>query len=403
MRRAGAQAVSAPGLRALVGRVVDTGVPLRVTDAVSAAVLALLGAAELDGGAPYVFAAVCALLPLVRQVPIPVTCAISVGIAAFQSLVVDGGISGGPSVFGSQGFSPGLFWPSLLLLCWTGILCARSAELDWRLALPVLPLLPVPFGRYLAVVLVLGLAVGAAWRSRVRAISAETRATQLERFSEAQRTEQIGLEERGELARELHDIVGHHVTAVVVLAEAAQAGGTGTDRELARIADTARAALAELDTLVGSLREPAGRPETTALRGLAELPELLDPMQHAGVTTALHVAVRDDLSQGLQLTTYRIVQEALTNVMRHASARTVRISIAQQGQALEITVDDDGVGFDPGSVVRGRGLVGIGERVNGHRGTWSVSSSALGGARLAASLPVVLTVPPVAILNDVRS
>lgn len=308
------------------------------------------------------------------------TFAISAGTAAFLYLTADIGVAP--------------FWPSLLLLCAAGVLCARSAELDWRLALPVLPCLFAPFGRYLVLGLLLGLAVGAAWRSHLVAGSAQARAEQLERLSATQRTEQIGLEERGELARELHDIVGHHVTAVVVLAEAAQAGGTGGSGELARIADTARAALAELDTLVGSLREPGRRPETSAHRGLAALPELLEPMQHAGVTTALHVAVRDELSQGLQLTTYRIVQEALTNVMRHAAARTVRIAVVQQGQALEVTIDDDGVGFDAAAVTRGRGLVGIGERVNGHRGTWSIAPSPLGGARLTAELPIVVTVSP---------
>ncbi|MDQ3493179.1 MAG: histidine kinase dimerization/phosphoacceptor domain-containing protein, partial [Chloroflexota bacterium] len=71
-------------------------------------------------------------------------------------------------------------------------------------------------------------------------------------MTETQRAEQMGLLERGELARELHDIVGHHVTAVVVLAEAAQARGTDADGDLGRIADTARAALGELDTLVTS-------------------------------------------------------------------------------------------------------------------------------------------------------
>ena len=388
--RAGAQAVTERGLRDLVRRLFDGGVPLQVPDAVTAAVLALLGASELNGEAPFAFAAVCALLLFVRRAPVPVTCAISAGTAACLYLT------------GSAGVAP--FWPSLLLLCAAGVLCARSAELDWQLALPVLPCLLAPFGRYLVLGLLLGLAVGAAWRSQHLAGLAQVRAEQLERLTATQRTEQIGLEERGELARELHDIVGHHVTAVVVLAEAAQAGGTGAGGELARIADTARAALAELDTLVGSLREPGRRAETSAHRGLAALPELLEPMQHAGVTTALHVAIRDELSQGLQLTTFRIVQEALTNVMRHAAARTVRVAVVQQAQALAVTVDDDGVGFDAASVTRGRGLVGIGERVNGHRGTWSVSPSALGGARLTVELPVVLAVapPPAAAVDQVR-
>jgi len=397
--RAGGRTVSRRGLRDLVRRLGDGGVPLQVPDAVAAALLTLLGASELDGGAPYAFAAVCALLLLVRRAPVPVTCAISAGTAGFLHLTAGTGLVDGQEV----GVAP--FWPSLLLLCAGGVLCARSAEPNWLLALPVLPCLLAPFGRYLVLGLLLGLAVGAAWRSRLVAGSAQARAEQLERLSATQRTEQIGLEERGELARELHDIVGHHVTAVVVLAEAAQAQGTGAGGELARIADTARAALAELDTLVGALREPGRRAETSAHRGIAALPELLEPMQHAGVTTALHVTVRDELSQGLQLTTYRIVQEALTNVMRHAGARTVRIGVVQQSQALEVTVEDDGVGFDSASVTRGRGLVGIGERVNGHRGTWSVALSSLGGARLAVELPLVLAIsqPMATVVDPVRA
>jgi signal transduction histidine kinase len=377
--------------------------PLHVWDGVAAAVLAVFGASATRGLETLLFATASAMLLLVRRLPLPVTTAIAALTVTGLNLVTTYGYVDGQVLNLSGGNA--LVGPSLVLLAAAGFLCASSAPLDWRLGIPLVPLLLAPQRSMLALGLLLGLAVGAAWRSQASTRREQARADQLERVTETQRAEQIGLLERGELARELHDIVGHHVTAVVVLAEAAQARGTDADGDLGRIADTARAALGELDTLVTSLREPGTRAETSVHRGLVDLPDLLDPLHHAGVTTALHVAVREEFGQGLQLTTYRIVQEALTNVMRHASAHTVRIAVVQHPEALELSIDDDGVGFDPVAVTRGRGLLGIGERVQGHGGTWSVAPSALGGVRLSVTLPVVLApaLPPAPVVPAGRS
>ncbi|HEX8498054.1 MAG TPA: histidine kinase [Actinomycetales bacterium] len=349
-------------------------------DGLLAGVAVVLAASSGVGEAELaLFAGLSALLVLVRRAPVAVTtlmavlATLSIGLAAQMYVLV----------------------PTALLLAAAGVLCGRWGTVDVRLAAPVIPCLLVQANPLFFVApLIVGLSVGALMQTRAAKTELlSQRLEQLEQQSQAQHAEQVGLEERGDLARELHDIVGHHVTAVVVLAEAAQARGADAHGDLARIADTGRAALAELDTLVTALRDPSSRPETTVLRGMDDLPELLDPLQHAGVSTALHVNVRDELSQGLQLAAYRIVQEALTNVMRHSGARSVRVTALQHEQSLRLTIDDDGDGFDPDAVTRGRGLVGIDERVHGHGGSWAVVPSPRGGARVAAELPVVRAVP----------
>lgn len=358
-------------------------------DALAAVVIGFAGMAASQTTV-LLFVIACGLLILVRRLPVPVTIAIAALVTVNSNWVSLAYIN----AVGEPVMASPPVWPSVALVGAAGFLCGASAQLDWRLALPLLPCLFAMNSSLILLALGAGLGAGATWRSQRASGALVARTQELEEVTQFQRTQQIGLEERGQLARELHDIVGHHVTAVVVLAEAAQARGGDADGDLARIADTGRAALSELDTLVTALRDPQAGSERTAPRGLDSLPELLDHLQHAGLTAALHVEVRSELGQGLQLTAYRIVQESLTNVMRHANARRVRVAVVQRANVLALTVEDDGVGFDATEVKRGRGLVGIGERVQGHGGTWSVGASGLGGARVAVELPVSASSSP---------
>jgi signal transduction histidine kinase/transposase-like protein len=369
---------SAERIRSASQRIVHGPPPVQWVDVGAAAAIFFLGASQiiLRSGSWWetslLLVPACGALVLVRRTPVLLGTLVAAAGAALIGIGESQRLSGLALIFAAT------------------YVCARTARFNWRVVLPVLVAAVFSTGHGyapLAAALV-GTALGVARQSRAAASWLQQRADTLEDITENQRTTQVGLEERNALARELHDIVGHHVTAVVVLAEAAQAGTALDPAVLPRIADTARAALGELDTLVTSLRQQVGAPETTAASRLVDVPELLGPLEHAGINAAVHVEISSQVGEGLQLTAYRIIQECLTNVMRHAYAHTVRVVVAEADGRIEITVDDDGAGFDPEQVTRGRGLVGIGERVAGHGGTWSVSASPIGGSRVRVQLPL---------------
>jgi signal transduction histidine kinase/transposase-like protein len=365
-------------LRSALSRIVHGPPPVQWVDVGAAAAIFFLGASQIIQRSPswwqtnLLLVPACVALVLVRRSPVLLgTLVAAAGVAL---IVTDE----------AQSLS------GLSLIVAATYVCARTARFNWPVVLPVLvaAVFSTDTGYAPLAAALVGTALGVARQSHAAASWLQQRASTLEDITEDQRATQVGLEERNTLARELHDIVGHHVTAVVVLAEAAQAGTEPDPAVLPRIADTARAALGELDTLVASLRQADGVPETTAASRLVDVPELLGPLEHAGINAAVHVEISSQVGEGLQLTAYRIIQECLTNVMRHAYAHTVRVVVAETDGRIEITVDDDGAGFDPEQVSRGRGLVGIGERVSGHGGTWSVSPSPSGGSRVRVQLPL---------------
>ena len=204
----------------------------------------------------------------------------------------------------------------------------------------------------------LGGAAGLLLRSRVRT-------SELVGEAEELRGQAAWLEQRTVVARELHDVVGHHVTAMVVQAEAGQVADP--QEALRTIGELGRTALAELDSLVVHLRDPGAPLTVSAPPRLLDIDELLaEPLRRSGV--AVDVRLGDDL--GLDeldvLTVYRIAQEALTNVARHARARHVWVELTRNGDHVRLRVSDDGAG-PPAERTRGSGLVGIEERVSAPR------------------------------------
>ena len=191
------------------------------------------------------------------------------------------------------------------------------------------------------------------------------------------------LELRTELARELHDLVGHHVTAMVVQAEAGLVGDP--HRALTEIGDSGRRALGELDSLVRYLRDPTDGGPVTTVQRLQNIDKLATPLERHGIT--VHVNVESDLetSAPLELATYRIAQEALTNVARHAQATTAWVTVEDAGEHVHIRVSDDGIG-PPQQNTRGAGLAGIAERVAAHSGVWTIGDRDGGGTSLDAYL-----------------
>jgi signal transduction histidine kinase len=235
--------------------------------------------------------------------------------------------------------------------------------------------------------------VGDSVRSR-RAYLAEVeaRAEAAERDRE-QAAERAVQEERVRIARELHDVVAHSVSVMVVQAAAAH---RIIDRDPERSAEalgviehTGRTALEELRRLLGVLREE-GTAETVPQPSADDVPALVERCRDAGLEVSLQVVgARPDLSAGASLAVYRIVQEALTNVMKHAGPARAAVSI-RYGAEVAIEVSDDGRGprCDPDLSSSGQGLIGMRERVELYGGSLDVGPRPGGGFRVRVSVPV---------------
>ena len=222
----------------------------------------------------------------------------------------------------------------------------------------------------------LGLGLYSATR-RVYLAELTDRAERLER----ERDQQVALAaaaERTRIAREMHDIVAHNLTVMVTLSEAAAASvptAPARSAELMRnVSGIGRRALTDTRSLLGVLRQGPGREPGDALApvpGIAQLDELIEQMRAAGLDTTLEISGQvPDLPEGLQLTVYRLVQEALTNTLKHAgpgARATVRLRF-QPGE-LHVVVDDDGAGR-PGAAApgAGSGLLGMRERARAYGG-----------------------------------
>nr|WP_246097676.1 histidine kinase [Streptomyces botrytidirepellens] len=187
--------------------------------------------------------------------------------------------------------------------------------------------------------------------------------------------EQAAARERARIAREMHDILSHAVSLMIVQAEAGPvAVRTAPERAEAAfdaISETGRDAMAQLRRMLGVLREdgePGGAPRAPQ-PGLAGLPELLDRVRTSGLDVVYGTAgpVRP-LTDATGATVFRIVQEALTNTVRHADARTVSVHLTYTEREVDIRVTDDGRGPRSGPGV-GHGLVGVRERAAAHGGT----------------------------------
>jgi signal transduction histidine kinase len=199
-------------------------------------------------------------------------------------------------------------------------------------------------------------------------------------------------DERARLARELHDVVAHSVSTMVVQAEA---GGSlmGRDPEGAReafdsITGSGRQALTELRRMLGLLRDADGDATLGPQPGLAQLDALVEEMRGVGLPVELTVQGEPrPLSAGVDLSAYRIVQEALTNTLKHARPARARVTIRYHVNDVELEVLDDGRGSGNGSH-RGHGITGMEERVRLYGGTLETGRSSDGGFSVRARLPV---------------
>ena len=267
---------------------------------------------------------------------------------------------------------------------------------------------------------------------RANEIELEVRARELERERD-ERAARAVLDERLRIARELHDVVGHHVSVIGIQAAAARMALERRPVEaaeaLAAIESTSREGVAEMGRMLAMLREteepvaaqgrhePEGAPRGRDERGddreapasLRHLPALLAEVRRAGLSAELHIEGErpPELPGLLELTAYRIVQEALTNTLKHARARRAEVHVRYRADRVELVVADDGRGAVPptrapghggrreraehGDASGGHGLIGMRERVALYGGTFSAGPSRSGGFLVRASLPYTTT------------
>jgi signal transduction histidine kinase len=218
----------------------------------------------------------------------------------------------------------------------------------------------------------------------------EARASALERERDEE-TRRALAEERLRIAQELHDVVAH---SMGVIAVQSGVGAHVIDSEpgeakqaLEAISQTSRSTLVEIRRMLGVLREDSGASHAPA-PGLADLHRLVQEVAGAG----LHAEVRVEgttakLPPGVDFTAYRIVQEALTNVLKHAGRATATVIVGYEGTALRLEILDDGRGVNGPATPGGHGLVGMRERVGVYGGSFEAGPRTGGGFRVAARLP----------------
>jgi signal transduction histidine kinase len=221
---------------------------------------------------------------------------------------------------------------------------------------------------------------------------AKRRAAQAEQERE-ERARAAVIEERARIARELHDVVGHSVSVMTVQASAVRRllrPEQEREREALLIVErTGREALAEMRRMVGVLRRPEEGPALAPQPSLTHVERLVEQAREAGLSVELRVEGDPrPLPAGVDLTGYRLVQEGLTNALKHARAGRAQVVVNYGDGDLEVTVSDDGRGAGSGDG-GGHGLVGMRERVAVFGGELEAGPRAEGGYRLRAKLPVV--------------
>jgi signal transduction histidine kinase len=288
------------------------------------------------------------------------------------------------------------------MFTWLGIAIAQTAadlpaDAFEDAAGPLEPLLATIINGVLLNALFFGFAIffgEAAWISARRQHLLEVQAEELRRLA-TEAGERAIMGERVRIARELHDVVAHHVSVMGVQAAAARRvmeKDLGKARTaLAAVEQGARTAVEELRRMLSLLRATGGTPdERPTGSGVDRVDELVSNARDAGLAATLGVYGEPvPLPESLSQAAYRIVQEAVTNALKHANASALDVRVRYHTAELEIDVTDDGRGAPPGATAGvGLGLIGMRERVTAHDGTLEAGSRADGGYRVRARFPL---------------
>ncbi len=221
-------------------------------------------------------------------------------------------------------------------------------------------------------------------RSRRQAASLAARNAALQH-----QAEQAAAAERARIARELHDIIAHHLSVVVLHAAGARACGRADPETLREIEQSGRQALTETRRLFGVLRDPEEETGRAPQPGISELPALAASLRAAGLEVSLSIdGDHAALPPAVNVSAYRIVQEALTNVLKHAGPARAEVTVSCADSAVTIEVTDDGPGNPaPPALTGGQGLAGMRERVALFGGDLRAGPRPCGGFTVRARLP----------------
>jgi signal transduction histidine kinase len=248
---------------------------------------------------------------------------------------------------------------------------------------------------FLWAVLILSLAWfgGVALGARIAQTRELRKRIEIENERLAAAVEHAASDERTRIARELHDVVAHSVSVMVVQASGARRllqPDQEREREaLLAVERTGREALTEMRRMLGLMRSEAEPAARTPQPGLQHLDRLVAQIEEAGLPVTLHVeGNRPDLPAGLDLSAYRIVQEGLTNALKHARGSQTDVLVRYGDERVELEIVDNGPGAVNGSAADGPGLVGLRERVAVYGGTLEAGPRDGGGFVLRAELPV---------------
>jgi signal transduction histidine kinase len=332
--------------------------------------------ASLQSGLALCLLALATTVPWVPLRPVPAAVAVTVAgvlsLALFDTLSVAGAV--------------------VVLLVLYRLGRTGAQVLPTALAVPFLVL--ALLRPSVLVVLLASLGPAVAWAGIARRARGEAQVHHAARQAVAgSLVEHTARGERARIARELHDVVAHHISMISVQAETARLTTPGMPalgaQRLSEIGNTARAGLTEMRRLLGVLREDA-RTEVAERQpqpGLGQLNELIDEAREtSGAGTRLIVSGSPvTLDPGVELAAYRIIQEALTNARRHAPGVAVDVELRYTPEALRLRIRDNGPG--PSPATGGHGLTGMRERAAAVGGTLRVGPAAVGGFMVEATLP----------------
>jgi signal transduction histidine kinase len=361
-----------------------------------AGLLLLVMGHVVAGQLPSTVFSVLELLPLLwrRRHAWPVFLAVA-ALSAAQAVVVDeptvGQLAFPVALYSLARWSPR--WQGIVGLL-VGYAGALVAAVRWMLGFGAGELTAgnlTPYAVTISAIVTAAWALGFAAQSREKYVaSLVTRAEQAERMAERE-VELAARDERSRIAREMHDVVAHGLSVIVIQADGARyAAAKDPDvavGTLETIASTGREALTEMRRLLGLLRD--GDTGVAPQPGLDDVRHLVDEARAAGTRVEADLpAAPVDVPDGVGLAAYRIVQEALTNVRKHAGpAATVQVRVAVDRE-VEVDVRDDGRGAAAPSDGHGLGLVGMRERAAVHGGTLEAGPATGGGFAVSARLPL---------------
>jgi len=370
----------------------------QLVDGLLALLLAALGAGSAFGhGRPVLVA-----LPLLLAMIVPVAFRRRNPEAAFSVAVVAGAIqlasSSGPS--GADLAIPVLLYtlaayrPRRVSLAGLGICLVGSivGVLAWTNGLDLYRKIAVALVIFCGTALVAWVLGDSMRYRRAYYAALEERAARLEREANAQ-AQIATAAERARIARELHDVIAHHVSVMVVQADGAgyalDSNPERARRALAAISATGRQTLTEMRRLLGLLRSGDARTELTPQPGLGQLRELVEQARAAGMSVSLtQQGAPHPLADGAELAAYRVVQESLTNTRKHAGlAAAASITLRYDNDGLVVQVSDNGRGALAAGDGAGHGLAGMRERVEMYGGTMTAGPLTDGGYQVTAQIP----------------